>query len=61
MIKQGSPIRADPETVQILRLDSMTNTGTYPTPIPFGGMGKPINTNGYSDHYPITIKITETD
>ena len=51
----------DPETVQILQLDAMTSNGTYPTPIPFGGMGKPVNTNGYSDHYPITIKITEPD
>ena len=26
--------------------------GTYPVPIPFGGMGHPVNQHGYSDHFP---------
>jgi hypothetical protein len=24
----------------------MVSTGTYPASVPFGGMGKPVNTNG---------------
>jgi hypothetical protein len=30
-------------------------------PIPFGGMGKPVNKAGFSDHFPITITIAGTD
>jgi hypothetical protein len=39
----------------------MVDTGTYPKPVPFGGMGKPINTDGYSDHLPITMTVTDRD
>jgi hypothetical protein len=38
-----APIRVDPTTVQILKLPRIVNTGIYRKPIPFGGMGKPIN------------------
>ena len=55
MTKQTSPIQAIPGTVEIIRFPPMVNTGTYPAPIPFGGMGKPVNTNGYSDHFPIAM------
>jgi hypothetical protein len=30
-------------------------------PIPFGGMGKPVNQNGFSDHFPITVTLTDAD
>jgi hypothetical protein len=39
----------------------MVNPGIYPKPVPFGGMGKPVNQNGFSDHFPITIRVTEID
>ena len=39
----------------------MVNPGFYPRPVPFGGMGKPANQNGFSDHFPITIRVTEVD
>jgi hypothetical protein len=29
-------------------------SGCCPKPIPFGGMGEPVNQNGFSDHFPIT-------
>jgi hypothetical protein len=25
-----------------------------------GGMGKPVNLNGFSDHFPITVTVTES-
>ena len=31
------------------------------SPIPFGGMGEPVNQDGYSDHFPITMTVTERD
>jgi hypothetical protein len=39
----------------------MINPGVDPKPIPFGGMGAPVNQNGFSDHCPITIRVTEVD
>jgi hypothetical protein len=39
----------------------MTSTGTYPAPVPFGGMSKPDNPDGYSDHFPVTMTVTEAD
>jgi hypothetical protein len=39
----------------------MVNPGVYPKPIPFGGMGKQVNQNGFSDHFPITMTVTEVD
>ena len=58
MAKQNSPIRAAPNSVQILRFPGMTSTGRYRKPIPFGGMGKEINEAGFSDHFPVAITVT---
>jgi hypothetical protein len=30
-------------------------------PIRFGRMGKPVNTDGFSDHYPIAVRVNEDD
>jgi hypothetical protein len=57
----ASPIRVRPETVEILRFPGMTASGDYPKPIPFGGMGDQINTDGFSDHFPIGVVVTEDD
>jgi hypothetical protein len=50
-----------PDSLEIVRLAGMVSTGTYPAPIPFGGMGKPVNTDGFSDHFPITMRVIEAD
>lgn len=60
MATTAGPFGADPATVQLVRSKGMTSSGTYPTPIPFGGMGNPVNINGYSDHLPISMLVTET-
>jgi hypothetical protein len=40
----------------------MINSALYPQkPIPLGGTGKPVNQNRYSDHFPITMTVTELD
>jgi hypothetical protein len=46
MATGDAPIKVDPATVQILKAPAMANPGIYPKPIPFGGMGKPVNQNG---------------
>jgi endonuclease/exonuclease/phosphatase family metal-dependent hydrolase len=60
MIINTSPIRARADTVEILRFPGTSETGDYPRPIPFGGMGKPINRDGFSDHFPIGLTVEET-
>lgn len=60
MAKQDSPIRAKPETVEILRFPG-TFTGKYKRPKPFGGTGKPVDEDGFSDHFPTGIQVTEAD
>ncbi|HVD54348.1 MAG TPA: endonuclease/exonuclease/phosphatase family protein [Propionibacteriaceae bacterium] len=61
MATADASIKIDPATVQIFKLPAMINSGVYPKPIPFGGMGKPVNQNGFSDHFPITLTVTEVD
>jgi predicted extracellular nuclease len=60
MAKQGCPIRAKAETLEILRFPG-TFTGKYKRPKPFGGMGKPVDEDGFSDHFPIGLQVTEAD
>lgn len=59
MISEGLPIQVVPTSVGIIRFPAMIDAGALPAPIPFGGMGKPINTNGFSDHFPIAMTIQE--
>ncbi len=47
-----------PNSVEIIRLPEMVNNGSYPTPIRFDRGSSP-NLNGFSDHYPIGVKIKE--
>ena len=61
MAAQTSPIQAPPDTVEIIRLPRMVDTGTYPAQVPYGGMGKPVNQNGFSDHFPIGMQVREAD
>lgn len=61
MVKQNAPIRVLADTVEIVRFPEMVDSGDYPKPIPFGGMGKPVNENGFSDHFPIAVTVTEAN
>lgn len=59
LIKANAPVTVVPGSVEIVRLPEMVKPGQYPTPIPFGGMGKQISPNGFSDHFPIALSATE--
>jgi hypothetical protein len=63
MIEPGSPIRVDPKSITIEDGSPGINDpdATYPQPIRFGGIGKTVNRDGFSDHYPISIKVEESD
>lgn len=61
LVKANTPIQVLSESVEIVRFPEMISAGEYPKPIPFGGMGKPVNQNGFSDHFPIVVTIREVD
>ncbi len=61
MLKANSPIEAMPDSVGIVRFPEMMSKGDYPQPINFGGMGKPVNEKGFSDHFPVAVKVKEED
>jgi hypothetical protein len=46
--------------VEVIQSGGLFNpNATYPVPIPFGGMGHPVNQHGYSDHFPIGPRVEE--
>jgi len=59
LLSQNAPIRVVPESVEVLRFPEMVGTGIYPIPIRFGGMKTPVNLDGFSDHFPIAMKVRE--
>lgn len=61
MAANDSPIRVLADTVEILRFAGMTDPGDYPKPVPFGGMGHKVNQAGFSDHFPIGVRVVEAD
>ena len=61
MATSDAVIKARHTTAKILKPAAMVSTGTYKKPVPFGGMGEPVNPDGYSDHFPITMTVTEAD
>ncbi len=59
MARDAALLRALPETVEILRFPGTSDDGDYPKPVPFGGMGHAVNPDGFSDHHPIGMRVTE--
>lgn len=59
MLRPGAPLTVVPGSLELVRFPGMVDDGLYPSPIPFGGMGKPVDQNGYSDHSPIALTATE--
>jgi len=58
-LKTTSAFKIVPDTVGIVKFPGMADRNEQP--IPFGGMGKPVNQNGFSDHFPIEVGIREAD
>ncbi|MEU4217319.1 endonuclease/exonuclease/phosphatase family protein [Actinoplanes sp. NPDC026623] len=59
MARPTSPLRVEADTVEVLHFPGTVDPGVYPKPRPFGGMGKPIDQTGFSDHFPIGVRVTE--
>ncbi len=58
-LKSASLFKVSLDSVNIVKFAPMVNNKGEP--FPFGGMGKPVNQNGFSDHFPIEILLTEAD
>lgn len=62
MTVQGAPLQAIHNSVKIEDdFPGFAKKSPYPQPIPFGGMGKKVNKDGFSDHFPISLQIVEAD
>ena len=64
MLTQNAPIRVDVASAEIITFPDMVNTGDYPKPINYGGIGstekkRRVNPDGFSDHFPIAVRVTE--
>jgi predicted extracellular nuclease len=61
LLDKESPLRVVPDSAAIFCPPEMVRQGAYAQPLPFGGMGKPVDRNGYSDHFPIQVIVEEAD
>jgi len=61
MLDRQASLAVAPTLLEMEQFPGMTGAGRYPSPIAFGGMGKPVNERGYSDHLPIAIRVIELD
>ena len=58
-LKPDSVFKVKPDSANIIHFPEMLKKDG--SPIPFGGMGKPVNQNGFSDHFPVEAILTEAD
>lgn len=61
MLIHTAPIRVVEGSAQIRAFPEMRMPGDYPGPLRFGGHGSEANPNGFSDHFPIELQVTEAD
>lgn len=59
LVTGNSGIRVLPKTVEVVRPPEMISPGPYPAPIRFG-RGSSRNRDGFSDHYPIAVRLRES-
>ncbi len=53
-----SGLKVIDDTASVFMYPAMVSGGTYPTPLPFGD-GDDHDQNGFSDHYPVTLRLKE--
>ncbi|MGY1727830.1 endonuclease/exonuclease/phosphatase family protein [Geodermatophilus sp. SYSU D01062] len=61
MAAGSARLRVDATSVEVVRMPGTFAAGPYRRPKPFGGMGKAVDENGFSDHFPIGVSITDAD
>jgi len=60
MLKAKSKFKAIEDSTSIMQPPEMTARGRYPAPTRFGRPASGLNQAGFSDHFPITMNITES-
>lgn len=58
-LQPASFFKVKTDSATIIKFPEMMNKKGEP--IPFGGMGKPVNQNGFSDHFPVEVVVNEAD
>lgn len=58
-LQPASFFKVKTDSATIIKFPEMMNKKGEP--IPFGGMGKPVNPNGFSDHFPVEVVVNEAD
>ena len=58
LVTGNSGIRVLPDSVEVLQYPEMVKSDDYPVPIRFGRKSS-VNPNGFSDHYPIAVRLRE--
>ncbi|MEZ4957644.1 MAG: hypothetical protein R2825_29060 [Saprospiraceae bacterium] len=69
LLEDDSPLRVRLDSVQINNFLEMVNPAfdpaepndKYPYPVRYGGMGKSIDPDGFSDHFPISVVLEQDD
>jgi hypothetical protein len=59
LLTGSSGFTAIPESVEVLRFPEMVTGGDYPAPKRFGRQPS-LDMNGFSDHFPIALRLRET-
>lgn len=59
LLRSNRRFDIEPDSVQIKMFTEMISGGAYPNPIRFGRPASGLNTDGFSDHYPIAMVLTE--
>ena len=61
MATLDAPNRAGAGSAQIPNRPLWQHRDPREKPVSFGGRGKPVNQDGFSDHFPITWTVTEDE
>ena len=61
MLRRLAPIKPLRSSVSVLRFPEMVSRSVYKTPKRFGRPSSRLDRSGFSDHYPIAVKLKETE
>ena len=61
MARTTADLRVDRESIEVVCFPEMIGGGLYPAPVRFGRPSRPSShdPDGYSDHFPVAIKLRE--
>jgi endonuclease/exonuclease/phosphatase family metal-dependent hydrolase len=59
LITGAGGLRVDRASVEVVRFPEMVGGSAFPVPIRYG-RGSDVNPNGFSDHFPIVVRVEES-